>query len=115
MYYISNDDVLLYHVVSGEVDAATVVGLTEATTLQGENISIDTSNGVVLNGNATVMCHTNCGRPAQGTAFLDPPFEAGRRYRVTIRVDNKPGRMCYFLGVRHFSPSFSLVVFNAVF
>ena len=47
-------DVLLYHVVSGEVDAATVVGLTEATTLQGENISIDASSGVVLNGNATV-------------------------------------------------------------
>ncbi|MCO4768885.1 MAG: fasciclin domain-containing protein [Deltaproteobacteria bacterium] len=47
-------EVLLYHVVSGEVDAAAVVGLTSATTVQGEDISIDASNGVVLNGNATV-------------------------------------------------------------
>ena len=48
-------EILLYHVVSGEVDAATVIGLTSATTLQGENIAIDASNGVVLNGNATVQ------------------------------------------------------------
>lgn len=47
-------DVLLYHVVSGEVDAETVVTLDTATTVQGEDISIDTSNGVVLNGNAEV-------------------------------------------------------------
>lgn len=47
-------DVLLYHVLEGEVDAAAVVGLTSATTVQGEDITIDVSNGVVLNGNATV-------------------------------------------------------------
>lgn len=47
-------DVLLYHVVPGEVDAEAVAGLTTATTVQGEDISIDTSNGVVLNGNAEV-------------------------------------------------------------
>ena len=54
----------------------------------------------LANGGSTVVCHTNCGRPAQGTAFLQPVFSAGHRYRLTIRVDCKPGRMCYFIGVR---------------
>jgi transforming growth factor-beta-induced protein len=48
-------DILLYHVVSGEVDAATVVGLSSATTVNGADISIDASNGVVLNGTANVV------------------------------------------------------------
>ena len=47
-------NVLLYHVVSGEVLAADVVTLTSATTLQGGNLSIDTSDGVKVNG-ATVV------------------------------------------------------------
>jgi transforming growth factor-beta-induced protein len=47
-------DILLYHVVSGTVDAATVVGLTSATALQGDVINIDATNGVVLNGTVTV-------------------------------------------------------------
>ena len=47
----------------------------------------------------TVTCHTNCGRAAQGTAFLADPFLPGRRYRFTVRVAAKPGRMCYFIGV----------------
>lgn len=47
-------DILLYHVVSGTVDAATVVGLTSATALQGDTISIDATNGVLLNGTVTV-------------------------------------------------------------
>ena len=46
--------VLLYHVVSGEVDAATVVGLDSATTVNGEDITIDASNGVVLNGSVNI-------------------------------------------------------------
>jgi hypothetical protein len=54
----------------------------------------------LVNSNTTVLCHTNCGRPAQGTAFFDMPFSTGRRYRLDIRVDSKPGRMCYFIGVR---------------
>lgn len=40
--------VLTYHVVSGAVDAATVVGLTEATTLNGAKISIKVVDGTVL-------------------------------------------------------------------
>ncbi|MCB9600086.1 MAG: fasciclin domain-containing protein [Sandaracinus sp.] len=41
--------VLTYHVVSGDVRAADVAGLTEATTVQGSALSIDTSNGVRIN------------------------------------------------------------------
>ena len=45
--------VLTYHVVAGKVTAAAVAGLTEATTVQGGAIKIDTSNGVKIN-DATV-------------------------------------------------------------
>jgi uncharacterized surface protein with fasciclin (FAS1) repeats len=39
--------VLLYHVVSGSVDASTVVGLTSAPTLEGSNIAISVAGGGV--------------------------------------------------------------------
>ena len=39
-------EILLYHVVPGEVLAADVVSLSSATTLQGSAISIDTTDGV---------------------------------------------------------------------
>lgn len=45
--------VLTYHVVAGKVTAADVAGLTEATTVQGGTIKIDTSSGVKIN-DATV-------------------------------------------------------------
>lgn len=49
-------EVLLYHVVAGEVLAADVVGLTSATTVQGSDIAIAVSGGgVVLNGSANVV------------------------------------------------------------
>ncbi len=41
--------ILTYHVVSGKVMAADVVQLTEATTVQGQSIAIDTSEGVKVN------------------------------------------------------------------
>jgi uncharacterized surface protein with fasciclin (FAS1) repeats len=41
--------VLLYHVVSGKVMAADVAGLTTAKTLQGGELKIDTSHGVMIN------------------------------------------------------------------
>ncbi len=48
-------DILLYHVVSGEVPAATVVGLTEATTVNGAKVSIAVEDGsVILNGSVKV-------------------------------------------------------------
>ncbi|KAJ1449828.1 hypothetical protein M885DRAFT_534402 [Pelagophyceae sp. CCMP2097] len=50
-------------------------------------------------GGRTVRCHTNGGRASQGTAFMSSPFLPGRRYQIQIRVDSKPGRMCYFFGV----------------
>ena len=46
--------VLTYHVVPGKVMAADVVGLTEAPTVQGQKIRIDTSNGVKVD-NANVI------------------------------------------------------------
>jgi uncharacterized surface protein with fasciclin (FAS1) repeats len=45
--------ILTYHVVAGNVMAADVVKLTKATTVQGSDIMIDTSDGVKVN-NATV-------------------------------------------------------------
>ena len=48
--------VLTYHVVSGAVDAATVVTLSEATTLNGAAVSIEVVDGsVILNGNIKVV------------------------------------------------------------
>lgn len=49
-------EILLYHVVSGEVKAADVVGLSSATTVQGEDIAITVDgDSVVLNGSANVV------------------------------------------------------------
>ncbi len=48
--------VLTYHVVAGEVNAATVVGLTEATTLNGAKIKIKVVDGsVILNDTVKVV------------------------------------------------------------
>ncbi len=46
--------VLTYHVVPGKVMAADVAGLTEAATVQGGALAIDTSDGVKVGG-ATVV------------------------------------------------------------
>ncbi len=49
-------DVLLYHVVSGDVMAADVVGLNAATTLEGQDISISLRDGnVYLNDTVQVV------------------------------------------------------------
>jgi len=48
--------VLTYHVVSGAVDAATVVTLSEATTLNGAKVMIEVVDGsVILNGTVKVI------------------------------------------------------------
>lgn len=48
--------ILLYHVVPGAVDAATVVGLDSATTVEGSDITIEViDGGVVLNGVTKVI------------------------------------------------------------
>jgi uncharacterized surface protein with fasciclin (FAS1) repeats len=46
--------VLTYHVVPGKVTADQVVGLTEATTAQGQKVSIKVENGVVMINNSKV-------------------------------------------------------------
>lgn len=46
--------ILTYHVVSGKVMAADVAGLDEATTVQGQTLTIDTSDGVKV-GEANVV------------------------------------------------------------
>ncbi len=46
-------DILTYHVVSGRVTAADVSQLTEAKTVNGQQVKIDTTGGVKIN-NATV-------------------------------------------------------------
>ncbi len=49
-------DILLYHVVSGEVMAADVVGMTSAPTVLGQDIAITVEDGkVLLNENAEVI------------------------------------------------------------
>ncbi len=47
--------VLLYHVVSGKVLAKDVVTLTEATTVNGQKVGINSASGVVLNGSSNVI------------------------------------------------------------
>lgn len=48
--------VLLYHIVQGEVDAGTVVGLNSANTALGKSISIKVENGsVILNDSVQVI------------------------------------------------------------
>ena len=42
-------DILLYHVVAGEVTASQVVGLTEAEMLNGDTVSISVNGGVMVN------------------------------------------------------------------
>lgn len=46
--------ILTYHVVSGKVMAKDVMGLTEAQSVEGSVLSIDTSKGVMIDG-ATVI------------------------------------------------------------
>ena len=48
-------DILLYHVVDGEVTSEVVVTLESATTLLGQDVTIEVTNaGVMLNGSAMV-------------------------------------------------------------
>ena len=52
--------VLTYHVVAGKVLAADVVGLTEAVTVQGQSIKVDTSSGVKVDGANVVKTDIIC-------------------------------------------------------
>jgi uncharacterized surface protein with fasciclin (FAS1) repeats len=52
--------VLTYHVVSGKLMAADVMGLKSAKTLQGGSLTIDTSNGVKVDGANVVKTDIAC-------------------------------------------------------
>jgi len=53
-------DILLYHVVSGRVMAADVVQLTSATTVGGNVLSIDTTDGVKVDGANVIVTDILC-------------------------------------------------------
>jgi transforming growth factor-beta-induced protein len=53
-------DILLFHVVSGKVMAADVVTLSEATTLQGQALQIDTTDGVKVDGANVIITDIEC-------------------------------------------------------
>ena len=52
-------DILLYHVVSGAVFAADVVGLESATTVQGSDIAISVADGMVTLNGVTLVTATD--------------------------------------------------------
>jgi uncharacterized surface protein with fasciclin (FAS1) repeats len=52
--------ILTFHVVSGKVMAADVSGMTEAPSLQGEMLKVDTSNGVMINNAHVVTADIEC-------------------------------------------------------
>jgi len=52
--------ILTYHVVSGKVMAADVMHLTEAKTVQGQSITIDTTNGVKVDGANVIQTDIVC-------------------------------------------------------
>ena len=52
--------ILTYHVVAGKVMASDVMGLTSAKTVQGGEVKIDTSNGVMVNDAKVVQADIEC-------------------------------------------------------
>lgn len=46
-----------------------------------------------------LRCLANATRARQGVCFLEPALPRGEQGQLRIRLDNKPGRMRYFLGV----------------
>ena len=52
--------ILTYHVVPGEVKASDVVKLDKAKTVQGSNVMIDASNGVMINNAKVVKADIQC-------------------------------------------------------
>lgn len=52
--------ILTYHVVAGKVMASDVMGLTSAKTVQGGEVKIDTSDGVMVNDAKVVQADIEC-------------------------------------------------------
>ena len=52
--------ILTYHVVAGKVMASDVMGLTSAKTVQGGEVKIDTSDGVMINDAKVLQADIEC-------------------------------------------------------
>jgi uncharacterized surface protein with fasciclin (FAS1) repeats len=52
--------IITYHVVAGKVMATDVMGLTSAKTVQGSEIKINTSNGVMINNSKVAKTDIEC-------------------------------------------------------
>ena len=52
--------VLTYHVVAGKVMSADVMNLTEATTVEGSTVAIDTKQGVKINTAKVTSADIEC-------------------------------------------------------
>ena len=52
--------ILTYHVIAGKIMASDIVKLTSATTLQGKNIIINATNGVMVNNAKVVKTDIEC-------------------------------------------------------
>jgi uncharacterized surface protein with fasciclin (FAS1) repeats len=52
--------ILTYHVVAGKVMAKDVAGMTEAKTVQGSTIAVDTTGGVKINDAKVVSADIEC-------------------------------------------------------
>lgn len=52
--------ILTYHVIAGKVMSGEVAGMTTATTLQGQDVAIDASNGVKINDATVVTPDVEC-------------------------------------------------------
>ena len=52
--------ILTYHVVAGKVMASDVMGLTSAKTVQGDEVKIETADGVMVNDAKVVQADLEC-------------------------------------------------------
>ncbi len=52
--------ILTYHVVAGKVMASDVMGLTSAKTVQGDEVKIETADGVMVNDAKVVQTDIEC-------------------------------------------------------
>jgi uncharacterized surface protein with fasciclin (FAS1) repeats len=73
--------ILLYHVVPGNVEAAHVVKLASATTLNGQRVAIDAKHGVKVDGASVAKADVRCSNGVIHVidSVLIPRGDAGRR------------------------------------
>ncbi len=52
--------ILTYHVIAGKVMSKDVAGMTEAKTVEGSKVKIETKNGVMINNSKVVQADIEC-------------------------------------------------------